>query len=74
MRIQKNMSQMKKKKKQDKTTAKDLSEIEINNIPDKEFKVIIIKILTGLEKKVEDFSETLNKEKYNIKKRDEELK
>ena len=28
----------------------------------REFKVMIIKILTGLEKRVEDISETLNKE------------
>lgn len=31
-------------------------------MPDREFKVIAIKILTGLEKRVEDFSENLNKE------------
>ena len=28
---------------------------------------MVIKILTGLEKRVEDLSETLNKEKENIK-------
>ena len=33
-----------------------------SNIPEKEFKVIIIKILIGLEKRVEDISETLNKD------------
>ena len=30
-------------------------------MPDREFKVMIIKILNGLEKRVEDISETLNK-------------
>ena len=31
-------------------------------MPDREFKVTIIKILTGLEKRVEDISKVLNKE------------
>ena len=31
-------------------------------MPDTEFKVIIIKILTALEKRVEDISESFNKE------------
>ena len=34
---------------------------------DKEFKVIVTKILTGLEKRVEDLSETFNKDIANIK-------
>lgn len=37
-------------KEQDKTIAKELNEMEIRNIPNKGFKVMIIKILTGLEK------------------------
>ena len=49
-------------KKQDKVMARDLSKRVISNIPEKEFKVMIIKKkkCTGLEKKVEDMSETLN--------------
>ena len=43
-------------------------------MPDKEFKVMIIKIFTGLEKRMEDFSETFNKEVENIKKNQSELK
>lgn len=72
MRGQKNMSQMKEKGK---TTTKELNEMEINNTPDKESKVMVIKIFTGFEKKVEDLSETFNKEKGNIKEsiRHEEL-
>ena len=34
-------------------------------MPDREFKVMIIKVLRGLEKSMEDISETLN---YEIKK------
>ena len=40
---------------------KDLNEIEINNMPDREFKVVTIKILTELEKRGEDLSETLKR-------------
>ena len=36
-------------------------------MPDREFKVMVIKILTGLEIRVEDFSETLTKEIENMK-------
>ena len=45
-------------------------------MPDKEFKLMVIKILTELEKRVEDLREALNKETENIKKEpigDEEL-
>ena len=54
------MSQM---KEQDKITARDLSYMEISNMSDKEFKEMIIKILTGLEERVRDNSETLSDDK-----------
>ena len=41
---------------------------------DREFKLMVIKILTGLEKRVEDFTETLNKEIENMKKNQPEMK
>ena len=40
-------------KKQDKSTARELNEMEICNMPEREFKVMIIKILTELGKRVE---------------------
>ena len=40
----------------------------------RDFKVAVIKILTGLEKRMEDLSETLNKETENIKKNQSEMK
>ena len=40
-----NMSQI---KEQDKTPEKDLSEIEVSNLPNKQFKVMIIKMLKEL--------------------------
>jgi len=39
-------------KKQNKAMARDLSETDISYIPDREFKVMIIRILTGLEKRM----------------------
>lgn len=47
---------------------------EINNMPDKEYKVMTVKILTGLEKRVEIHSETFNKEIENIEKSQSNLK
>ena len=64
MRRQRNLSQMKEKNK---ATAKDLSKRDVSNMADGEFKAIIIRILTGLEKRVEDISETFKAEiKNNI--------
>ena len=62
MRKQRNLSQM---KEQNKVTARDLNEIDINNMPDREFKVIIIRVLPGLEKRVKSMSETHNREIRN---------
>ena len=53
------MSQM---EEQDKTTARELSETNISNMLDREFKIMIMNICTGFGKRLEDISETLNKE------------
>ena len=37
--------------------------MEINNISNKEFKVIVMKIHTGLEKRMEDLSETFHRDR-----------
>ena len=58
MKRQRNMFQI---KEQDKITVRDLSEREVSYMPDPEFKVMIIKRHTGLQKKVDDISETLEK-------------
>lgn len=51
-------------KERDKAIARDLSETDISYIPDRQFR-IMIKILIGLGKRVEDMSETLNSEIRN---------
>ena len=50
MRWQRNMLQM---KEQDKTLEKQLSEVEIGNIPEKEFRVMIVKVFQHLRKRIE---------------------
>jgi len=60
--------------KEDKATTRDLNETDISSMPDGEFKAMITRILTGLEKRIEDISETLTTE-IELKKesiRDEE--
>ena len=55
-------------KEQDKITIRNLSKTEMSNMPDREFKVMFIKIYTGFQKRVEDISDILDKEilKNNI--------
>ena len=57
MERQRNIFQM---KEQDQTTARDQNKVDVSNMPDREFKVMIIKIVSRLEKKVENISETLS--------------
>ena len=38
-------------KEQDRISDKELNKIEISNLPEKEFKIMIIKMITELEKK-----------------------
>ena len=40
-------------KKQDKTPEKQLNEVEIGNIPEKEFRIMIVKMIQDLGKRME---------------------
>lgn len=51
-------------KQQDKTSEKGLNETEINNIPDKDFQVVIIKMPIRLEKKVDGLRTSIRDTKY----------
>ena len=42
--------------------------MEISNLPDKELKVMVIKMLTELGRRMEEHSENFNKELENIRK------
>ena len=50
-------------KEEDKSLKKDLNKMEVNNLPDKQFKVIIIKMLINLRRKMEEHNKKLNKDK-----------
>ena len=50
MKRQRTMYQM---KEQDKTPEKQLNEVEIGNIPEKEFRITIVKMIKDYEKTVE---------------------
>lgn len=50
-------------KKQDKISDKKPNEVEISNLPDKEVKAMIIKIVTELERRVDEYYENFSKEK-----------
>jgi len=62
---------MSQREERGKITARDLGETEVRNMPDKQFKVMIIKILSLDLRKVEDINEALNKK---IKKNKSEMK
>ena len=48
-------------KEQDKSPEKEQSTMEISNLSDKEFKVVVIKILTKLKRKVDKTSDNLDR-------------
>ena len=50
-------------KEQDKTLGEEQSEVDISNLTDKEFKVMIIKMLNELGRRIDEHSEKFNKEK-----------
>lgn len=56
----------------EKNSEKDLNEIEISDLPDKEFK-ILVKILTELGERINEYSENFNKETENIRKYQTEI-
>ena len=56
MKMQNAMYQM---KKQDKTPEKQLNEVEIGNLPEKEFRIMIVKMIQDLGKRMEGKMETM---------------
>ena len=64
MKKQKVMSQM---KGQDKTPEKQLSEVEIGNLPEKEFRIMIVKTIQDLGKTMEKMQEMFTKDIEELK-------
>ena len=65
MRRQRNMREA---KEQGKTPEKTTNETEINNLPNKGFKVLVIRMITEIGKRINKHSENFNKELEKYKK------
>lgn len=59
---------------QEKSPGKNLKQMEISNLPDKEFKEKVIRILTKIESGIKELMEHFNKELGSIIKNQAELK
>ena len=74
MKKQKVMSQM---KGQDKTPEKQLNEVEIGNLPEKEFRIMIVKMIQDLgkrmEAKIEKMQEMFTKDLEELKNKQTEM-
>ena len=62
------------KKLQEVVTAKDLIKNDSSNITEQEFRIIVIKLITGLEKSIEDSRESFATETKGLRNSHEELK
>ena len=64
-------------KEQDKTPEKQLNEVEIGNLPEKEFRIIIVKMIQDLgkwmEAKIEKMQEMFNKDLEKLKNKQTEM-
>ena len=68
------MRRQRKVKEQDKTPEKKLNKMEANNLPDTEFKALVIKTLKELRGRIDDLSEYFNKGIENVRKNQSEIK
>ena len=59
------------KKGQDKTSEKQLNEVEIGNLPGKEFRIMVVKMIQDLGKTMEKMQDTFTKDLQELKNRDE---
>ena len=64
-------------KEQDKTPEKQLNEMEIGNLPEKEFRIMIVKMIQDLRKemeaKIEKIQEMFNKDLQELKNKQTEM-
>ena len=54
-------------KEQEKNPEKPLNEVEIGNLPEKEFRVMIVKMIQNLGNRMEKIQETFNKDLEELK-------
>ena len=62
--MQRNITQM---KEQIRNTEVQINEEEIGKLPEKEFRIMIVKIIKNLEKKMEKMQESINKDLKELK-------
>ena len=62
MKWQRNITQM---KEQIRNTEVQINEEEIGNLPEKEFRIMIVKMIKNLEKKMDKMQESINKDLKN---------
>ena len=62
------------KKLQEVATANELIKNDVSNIMEQEFRIIVIKLITGLEKSIEDSRESIATEVKGLRNSQEELK
>ena len=64
-------------KEQDKTSEKQLNEVEIGNLPEKEFRIMIVKMIQDLRKrmeaKIKTMQEMFNKDLEELKNKQTEM-
>ena len=70
MKKQKVMSQM---KGQDKTPEKILNEVEIGNVSEKEFRILIVKMIQDLRNRIEKMQEMFTKDLEELKNKQSEM-
>ena len=70
MKKQKVMSQMKGR---DKTPEKILNEVEIGNVSEKEFRILIVKMIQDLRNRTERMQERFNKDLEELKNKQTEM-
>ena len=54
-------------KEQDKTPEKQVNEVEIGNLPEKEFKIMMVKMIQDLRKRMEKMLEMFTKDLEELK-------
>ena len=64
MKRQRNTTQM---KEQTRNTEVQINEEEIGKLPEKEFRIMIVKIIKNLENKMEKMQESINKDLEELK-------
>ena len=64
MKRQRNTAQM---KEQTRNTEVQITEEEIGKPPEKEFRIMIVKMINNLENKMEEMQESINKELEELK-------